>query len=242
MTKAEYLKQLKKALKRNGVADIDEIINEYSQHFDCKLAEGSSEEEIAARLEAPSEIALQFNLNEDVHTPQKKSTAFKWIINCIMPILSIVDFSVVLTMVCYGICAIASSAAVAASGAAIVLGNVSTVPQGMSVPEMPAAASILSCICLMAFALLLFISGILIFKLGIYCFASFYRFWYNCVAASPKGKLNFPRFKSKTKRVLSIVSAIAAVVFILSLAAVYMYLASYTGSIEFWHVLGWFEK
>lgn len=243
MTKKEYLKQLEKALKRNGVPDIDDIINEYSQHFDCKIAEGHSEEEIAAKLEAPSEIAVQFNLNEDeVHSTPKKSSATKWIINCIMPILSIVNFSFVISMVCYGICAVASSIAVLLSGLAIVVGNIFPLPHGLSVPTMPIAASILICISLIAFAVLLFLSGIIIFKLGIHFFAAFYRFWYNSVSSNPKGKLNFPRFKEKTKKVMSITAIVAALIFLLFSIAAYIYLASFTGSIEFWHALGWFEK
>ena len=57
MTKQEYLAQLKNELKHNDISDEDEILSEYEQHFAFKLADGFSEEEIAAKLGAPAQIA-----------------------------------------------------------------------------------------------------------------------------------------------------------------------------------------
>ena len=47
MNKAEYLGALEAELKAREASDIDEIIAEYSEHFDFKLADGFSESEIA---------------------------------------------------------------------------------------------------------------------------------------------------------------------------------------------------
>lgn len=60
MNKAEYLGALEAELKAREASDIDEIIAEYSEHFDFKLADGFSESEIAVKLGAPEKIAEQF--------------------------------------------------------------------------------------------------------------------------------------------------------------------------------------
>ena len=60
MTKNEFLLQLKNELKKNNISDAEEIMGEYEQHFAFKLADGFSEEEIAAKLGKPFELASQF--------------------------------------------------------------------------------------------------------------------------------------------------------------------------------------
>ena len=60
MTKQTYLNELNTYLKANNVDDIDEIVAEYDEHFTRKMADGYTEEEIAAKLLKPKEIALQF--------------------------------------------------------------------------------------------------------------------------------------------------------------------------------------
>ena len=60
MTKTEFLTRLGAELKARKVSDMEDILGEYSRHFDYKLADGYSEEEIAARLGSPEELAAQF--------------------------------------------------------------------------------------------------------------------------------------------------------------------------------------
>lgn len=58
MTKNEFVTQRTAELhKRNVAAD---VVEEYQQHFSFKLADGYSEEEIAARLGDPVALAAQF--------------------------------------------------------------------------------------------------------------------------------------------------------------------------------------
>jgi len=40
MTKQEYLNQLKNELVKQGVADAEDVVTEYEQHFAFKLADG----------------------------------------------------------------------------------------------------------------------------------------------------------------------------------------------------------
>lgn len=70
MTKNEFILRLTEALRRQNVADADDVIAEYQQHFAFKLADGYSEEEIAARLGDPAALAAQFAQSG---APEKKS-------------------------------------------------------------------------------------------------------------------------------------------------------------------------
>ena len=45
-------------LKKRGVEDADDVAAEYEQHFAFKLADGYSEEEIAAKLGDPAALAV----------------------------------------------------------------------------------------------------------------------------------------------------------------------------------------
>ena len=60
MTKNEYISALGRELKRLGVADAGDVVEEYEQHFAFKSADGCSEEETAARLGDPAVLAAQF--------------------------------------------------------------------------------------------------------------------------------------------------------------------------------------
>lgn len=65
MTKNEYLAQLANELKKNDIADTDDIVSEYEQHFAFKMADGFSEEEISAKLGNPVVLASQFESSKN---------------------------------------------------------------------------------------------------------------------------------------------------------------------------------
>lgn len=73
MNKKEFLDELRKELKKNNVSDIEEIIEEYDNHFNYKLEEGRTEEEIAKKLSPPQEIAKEFMENKPTNTKSDKS-------------------------------------------------------------------------------------------------------------------------------------------------------------------------
>lgn len=60
MTKNEFLTSIANELRKNGITDTNDILSEYEEHFAYKLADGYSEEEIAAKLGKPSELAALY--------------------------------------------------------------------------------------------------------------------------------------------------------------------------------------
>ncbi len=56
MKKNEFMTKLADELKKRGVEDADDVAAEYEQHFAFKLADGYSEEEIAAKLGDPAAL------------------------------------------------------------------------------------------------------------------------------------------------------------------------------------------
>lgn len=61
MTKNEFMAKLTDELKKRNIEDAADVAEEYEQHFAFKLADGYSEEEIAAKLGDPTALAAQFD-------------------------------------------------------------------------------------------------------------------------------------------------------------------------------------
>ena len=60
MTRETYISELTRLLKKQNTPDIEDIVAEYDAHFAYKTADGFTEEEVAAKLGSPAQIAEQF--------------------------------------------------------------------------------------------------------------------------------------------------------------------------------------
>ena len=60
MNKTEYLQALEKELTKNKITDLQDILFEYEQHIDMRLAEGYTETEITLMLGKPEFIAEKY--------------------------------------------------------------------------------------------------------------------------------------------------------------------------------------
>ena len=60
MNKREYLSALEAQLKRLPSDDVKEIVKEFDAHFDIASSEGKTEEETAAKLGSPEEVAKYY--------------------------------------------------------------------------------------------------------------------------------------------------------------------------------------
>lgn len=71
MTKEQFLKQLDASLHKLSKSERQDILQDYTEHFTIGLEEGKTEEEIAASLGSPSQIASE--LLASYHLEKKSS-------------------------------------------------------------------------------------------------------------------------------------------------------------------------
>lgn len=238
MTKHEFMTQLTSELHRRNVADAADITEEYAQHFTFKLADGYTEEEIAARLGDPAALAAQFE--NDSPTGTRRSPILTWLW------LSFVDlffgiFAVLL--ISFGVVLIACAAAFGLTGVCLIadLGRLPLV----SLPPMP-----YWCGAILGFALLalcvLSVTGCLWY--AAFCrqiLRSFGRFHQNALAqgsgraALPALPLA-PQLAAKKKRHLRQTALISLLLFAVCFVLGYAACSLSAGSPEFWHTWGWF--
>ncbi|HKR92347.1 DUF1700 domain-containing protein [Novosphingobium sp.] len=79
MTRNEFIKRLNAGLKGMPQGDIDEIVADYEAHFEAGLAEGRSEEEVAAALGNPARLARELRFEagfQNWHSDRSPSSAW----------------------------------------------------------------------------------------------------------------------------------------------------------------------
>lgn len=69
MKKDDYLNKLSQGLKQYDVAYVDEILQDYEEHFQDALANGKSEEDICASLGDPDELIAEIKAMMDTSSP-----------------------------------------------------------------------------------------------------------------------------------------------------------------------------
>lgn len=60
MDRQSYLEALSQALQNAGVKERDEALRQFSNHFKCRMSDGCSEEEVAAKLPSPAVVAKRY--------------------------------------------------------------------------------------------------------------------------------------------------------------------------------------
>lgn len=85
MTKNEFLAALAAELKKRQIPDADDVVSEYEQHFDFKIEDGFPEDEIAAKLGDPEQIAGQF----EAEGPGKDQAGMRWLAGGMFAVLAI---------------------------------------------------------------------------------------------------------------------------------------------------------
>ena len=238
MTKLEFIEKLTAELKRSSVADAADIIEEYEQHFAFKLSDGYTEEEIAAKLGDPKEIAAQY-----APAPAEKTGGKK-----VVPVigLGVTDFffGVLYSLLCaweiiMGVFTVAVSIL-----SVNFIGNLSLLKYSMAL-DMPVHCAIVLGIAFAALTVLSAIGTIYFFGFIKQLARSFGRFHKNALAAA-SGKATlpplpvYPQFTGKTKRMLRKTATLSTAVFAVCFLAGFVTCVITAGSFEFWHTWGWF--
>jgi len=238
MNRNEFIDILRKKLYENNVSDVEEIIAEYDEHFSFKLSDGYSEEEIAAKLGNPEEIAMQYLAGNH----ERKSGAKKAIVVTGLVFADI--FAGAFFVLLFGWILVMSAFTIATAiiGMCYIGGfNVYSL-----IPPVPHYW--LGIIYALMFFSLAVLSGVGIFYCVSFCWQlvrAYGRFHRNCISsASGKAVLpplpTYPQFPMKTQRILRRIALISLAVFAVTFVLAYISSALAAGVLEFWHAWKWF--
>lgn len=237
MTKNEFLTKLNDELAKNNVSDAADIVDEYEQHFTFKLADGFSEEEIAAKLGDPVALAMQYEQNDGSKTPDGGRVTT--IIGLCFADLFAGMFFVLLAA--WGIVMAVFSVS-CTTVAVCLLGGMNI--YGL-LPPMPYWCGAIAGLTFAALAVLVAVGFIYYAAFVRQLLRSFGRFQHNALAASI-GKPSLPalaispRISAKTNRRIRSIALVSVALFAVCFALAYITCALSAGSLEFWHTWGWF--
>jgi uncharacterized membrane protein len=237
MNQTEFLSELTKWLYLKQVPDVEDIMLEYRQHFAFNLADGYSEEEIAARLGNPKELANQFN-GEDLHRIKQSGRA-------------VAAGGVILVDVFACLLGVLLAAWVVVLGAATITFGVTAICLILQwniqqlIPYMPY-------ICRLFYGVSFIALTVLSTLATWYCFLFFrqlmrcYLRWRRNVLASVRGGAIlpplsvYPAIENALRRRMRSVALIAVIAFGVGFVVAYILSSALAGSLQFWHVWNWF--
>jgi len=243
MNKQEYLTALEKALKAASVSELSDILDEYSEHFDMKQADGYDEEEIAARLASPDSIAKQYSEIVNNNSERKSNQASK-VITMIGLILS--DFIALMFfiimyawVVVFGVFSLSS----AVLGVMTITG-INELYCVALIPYMPYLCALFLGIALLALTVLSAI-GTEYCRLYVTQLAKVYVHWYRTVLLK-SGNISpplsaHPKIAPKKRRLMRSITLISLAVFSISFIVGLGAMMLISGSLEPWHVWQWFN-
>lgn len=240
MTKHEFITRLTNELHKRNVADSADIVEEYEQHFAFKLVDGYSEEEIAAKLGNPEELAAQFESAPQAGAKHSSVLTWLWLVwaDLFFGIFSVLllSFGVVLAacVVSFGVIGVC------------MVGNLGKLPFVM-LPSMPYWCGAILGLSLLALCVLSVVGCIWYFAFCRQIFRSYGRFHQSALAQSRGGAVLpalpiAPQFAPKKKRQLRTVLLIALLLFAVCFVLGYAACALSAGDIQFWHVWSWFQN
>lgn len=237
MTKAEFMTAFINELKKYAVADADDIAAEYEQHFAFKLADGCSEEEIAAKLGDPADLAAQFAATDSVSASRgKKALIAVW-----LGFVELVSALIFAVLAAFALVLAVSAAAFAAAGVCLA---VRLSPYGL-IPAMPYASALIFAVALVALGVLTACGTVWYAAFLRQTVRAFLRFRSNTLAradgraALPAVPL-LPQLSASAARKLRKAVLIALPVFAAALIVGLVVSMMLSGSLAFWHAWGWF--
>lgn len=237
MTKLEFMTQLTQELQKRHVADAADVAEEYEQHFAFKLADGYSEEEIAARLGDPAALAAQFG---ETGAPRqgRGNKGFTVAGLCVADVFAGLFFVLLAAWEL-----VIAAAAIAFGGAAVCLFGGLNI-RGL-IPAMPYWCGAILALSLAALTVLLVICCVYYGAFLRQLIRSFGRFQHNALAAASGAPVLpplaiHPQFAAKTKRRLRTAALIALALGAVCFVLAYLACTLSAGSFQFWHTWGWF--
>jgi len=232
MTKNEYLEELKKELKKYNVADIDEIIADYEEHFNYKSEEGKTEEEIVRKLSSPENLAKEYS-KIDAHVNKfEKNTKITGLTFLSVPVFMAYIF-VLASVIVLGVFSLVS----AVTGFCLITGlNIAGL-----LPQMPYFPAFAMGIAFFGLTILTAIGTVYLFLYAKQWGKAYLR-WCNNIANNshyPSVAL-VPKLSKKYAHKLKLATMIGLVCFVSAFVIGYTSMCIIAKSLEPWHVWHWF--
>lgn len=232
MTRNEFINTLRDELKNNNINEIEDIIAEYQEHFDFKLEEGKTEEEIASKFSAPKDIAKEYTPAPVTVNKFEKGVKATGLTFMSIPaaMIYVVMWGAVAVLGAFAICCLVAGFCLITT-----INIAGLIP---SVPYLPAL--------IMGFAL--FGLSILSATGTIYMFL-YLKQWGKCYLRWCKNISNkniypalskHPKVSKKFSYRLKLLSIIGLVLFVSAFLVGYFVMCLYAGNMEPWHVWNWF--
>jgi uncharacterized membrane protein len=237
MNRQTYISELTNGLKANNVEDIEDIIAEYQEHFARKMADGYTEEEIAAKLGKPKEIAGQFApARERGESKAAKKAVLKT--GLFFSDLFVGMFFIVM----YAWVIVLGAFALSAGCVGVILLIKPALPEGvLFIPYIPYVGSVLLGITMIALGALVSVLTVYSNSLTRQLVRAYLRWHKNTLSDGKYPPLDkHPMLKDNMRRKLRSLSLIALIVFGVSFILGFIVLAISAGSLGFWHEWNWF--
>ncbi|PAT01115.1 hypothetical protein CI105_08270 [Candidatus Izimaplasma bacterium ZiA1] len=236
MKKSTFINQLKKKLIELKITDIDEILVEYESHFDYKLGDGYSEEEVCIKLGDPLDLAKQYMDGNEIEKANRKLVT---IIGLIFIDIIVVQFFIL--FFAFVIVLLAFSLSAAAIGFSLFT---SINPFGL-IPYLPYWCGAVMGISMVSLAVL---SIILTYYCNLYLkqiIKKYIRFHKNSINSSVNKPMlpslpSSPQLSKKHSRRVRFIFQLSLNAFAISFVLGYGICALTAKSFEFWHVFEWF--
>lgn len=236
MNQKEFIRLLSKALKDNDVTDITEIIEEYNYHFEYKLMDGYTEEEISTKLGNPIDLANQYESTYvSTHRPNKYLSFVSlgimnfFALNFLLIIAGWIIISFATSLVSFGIFGV------------LFVG----VTPFEWFPTMPYwCGAIISIWFLSFFVLMIVVTyySFLYLKQLVKSLSRFNKNTINQVKGTPTlpNIGTTPSLNNKTARIIRKTLQLSLSAFAISIILGYLVCWIVSGNVEFWHAFGWF--
>ncbi|MEA4833033.1 hypothetical protein SDC9_134080 [bioreactor metagenome] len=239
MKKNEFLNMLMSELKKNNVAETDDIISEYEQHFAFKIADGFSEEEISAKLGNPVTLASQFESNSKAEKNYSKK------IPTIIGLAFADIFAGIFIALLFAWEAILASVSLSFAAISICLFGGFNIYS--LIPVMPYGCGLIFALSLAALAVLA-AAGCIYFALFVrQIIRAYVRFHHNAIslasgnAALPPLAIH-PQLCTKTKRRIRSITLFSLAIFASCFVLGMIVSMLSSGALGFWHAWGWFVQ
>lgn len=235
MTKNDFLNKLSSALEKKHVPDVAGIIGEYEQHFSFKMADGYSEEEVAAKLGDPTALAGQYD-NADAPSGRNK------LLTVLGLVFTDLGGGCLMLLLWAWLAVIAALAVTSLAGAVCLIGGINVYSL---LPAMPYGCAVIFGVMLAALAVLSAAGCVYYTAFLRQLLRSYFRFHHNALAAAsgsvplPKIGIN-PQLDARLNRRLRTTVLVSLIAFAVCFILAFVVSAITAGGLQFWHLWGWF--